>query len=191
MAGSLMLGNAYPHDMYLLALPLYAKSQIFTFIAFLGGLSAATAMVVVETVALSIMLCNDLLMPLILKRPAMAAAGQPDMSGFLLNIRRAVMLSIILAAYAFYDKIGKCFACRDRASFLRCHRPIRSGLFHRSFLAQGHGPGRGGGHSRWFCLLGVHASSSETDRRYRRRARRFSRMAHSASLFCARKCFST
>ncbi len=106
MAGSLMLGNQYPQDMYLLALPLHANSQVFTFIAFLGGLSAATAMVVVETVALSVMLCNDLLMPLILKRPAMAGAGRADMSGFLLNIRRAVMLAIILAAYAFYDKIG-------------------------------------------------------------------------------------
>ena len=106
MAGSVLLGDKYPHDMYLLALPLHDKSVLFTFIAFLGGLSAATAMVVVETVALSIMLCNDLLMPLILKRPAMTAAGQQDMSGFLLNIRRAVMLGIILAAYAFYDKIG-------------------------------------------------------------------------------------
>src|SRR5271166_1960379 len=108
MAGSLMLGNAYPHDMYLIALPLYANSQVFTFIAFLGGLSAATAMVVVETVALSVMLSNDLLMPIILKGPAMTAAGgkPPDMSGFLLNVRRAMMLTIILAAYAFYDKIG-------------------------------------------------------------------------------------
>ena len=106
MAGSLMLGNAYPHDMYLLALPLFAKSQVFTFIAFLGGLSAATAMVVVETVALSVMLCNDLLIPFILKRPMAGAGRRTAMSGFLLNVRRGVMLSIILAAYAFYDKIG-------------------------------------------------------------------------------------
>ena len=58
MAGSLMLGNAYPHDMYLIALPLYAKSPVFTFIAFLGGPVAATAMVVVDGVALSIVLTN-------------------------------------------------------------------------------------------------------------------------------------
>ncbi len=107
MAGTLIFrGTDVPPDMYLLALPLHAGSQIFTFIAFLGGLSAAAAMVVVETVALSIMVCNDLLMPLILKWRAVATSNQQDMSGLLLNIRRAAMFSIILLAYAFYDKIG-------------------------------------------------------------------------------------
>ncbi len=107
MAGTLVFrGTGVPHDMYLLALPLHDGSQIFTFIAFLGGLSAAAAMVVVETVALSIMVTNDLLMPIILKRRSVAASHREDMSGLLLNIRRAAMLCIILLAYAFYDKIG-------------------------------------------------------------------------------------
>ncbi len=107
MAGRLAFpGHEIPHDMYLLGLPLRAGSQFFTFLAFLGGLSAATAMVVVETVALSIMVCNDLLMPLILKRRAAGATSQRDMSGLLLNVRRAAILFIILLAYAFYDKIG-------------------------------------------------------------------------------------
>jgi len=35
---------------------------------FVGGLSAATAMVIVETVALSIMVSNDIVIPLVLKR---------------------------------------------------------------------------------------------------------------------------
>jgi Na+/proline symporter/signal transduction histidine kinase len=107
MAGSLLFRTMdVSQDMYLLALPLHYENQVFTFIAFLGGLSAATAMVVVETVALSIMVCNDLLMPLILKRRAASAARRHDMSGVLLKVRRAAMLSIILLAYAFYDKIG-------------------------------------------------------------------------------------
>ena len=59
-----------------------------------------------ETVALSVMVCNDLLMPIILKRRTVATATRQDMSGLLLNIRRASMLGIILLAYAFYDKIG-------------------------------------------------------------------------------------
>ena len=157
MAGSLMLGNAYPHDMYLLALPLYAKSQIFTFIAFLGGLSAATAMVVVETVALSVMLCNDLLMPLILKRPAMAAAGQPDMSGFLLNIRRAVMLSIILAAYAFYDKIGNAslseIGLLSFAAIAQFAPAFFIGLFWRRATARGAAAGILAGFAIWAYTL--------------------------------------
>ncbi len=157
MAGSLMLGNAYPHDMYLLALPLYAKSQFFTLIAFLGGLSAATAMVVVETVALSIMLCNDLLMPLILKRPTMAAASSTDMSGFLLNVRRAVMLAIILAAYAFYDKIGNASLAEigllSFAAVAQFAPAFFIGLFWRRATARGAAAGILAGFAVWAYTL--------------------------------------
>ncbi len=108
IAGNLMFeGGTVPPDLYLLALPFHSNNHLFTFIAFLGGLSAATAMVVVETVALSIMVCNDLLMPFILKQRFAAAAGRQDMSRLLLNIRRASILAIILLAYALYDKIEK------------------------------------------------------------------------------------
>jgi Na+/proline symporter/signal transduction histidine kinase/ActR/RegA family two-component response regulator len=157
MAGSLMLGNAYPHDMYLLALPLYAKSQVFTFIAFLGGLSAATAMVVVETVALSIMLTNDLLMPLILKRPVMAVAGRPDMSGLLLNIRRAVMLFIILGAYACYDKIGNASLAEigllSFAAVAQFAPALFIGLFWRRATARGAAAGILAGFAFWGYTL--------------------------------------
>ena len=159
MAGSLMLGNTYPHDMYLLALPLHAKSQVFTFIAFLGGLSAATAMVVVETVALSIMLCNDLLMPLILKRPAMTTAGrrQQDMSGFLLNIRRGTMLAIILAAYAFYDKIGNAslseIGLLSFAAIAQFAPAFFIGLFWRRATARGAAAGILAGFAVWAYTL--------------------------------------
>ena len=159
MAGSLMLGNAYPQDMYLLALPLHAKSQVFTFIAFLGGLSAATAMVVVETVALSIMLSNDLLMPLILKGPAMAAAGgkPPDMSGFLLNVRRAMMLTIILAAYAFYDKIEKASLAEigllSFAAIAQFAPAFFIGLFWRRATARGAAAGILAGFAVWAYTL--------------------------------------
>ena len=55
-------------DMFVLALPLAARSDLLTLAAFVGGLSAATAMVIVETVALSIMVSNDIVMPLVLQR---------------------------------------------------------------------------------------------------------------------------
>ena len=154
MAGSLMLGNTFPHDMYLLALPLYAKSQVFTFIAFLGGLSAATAMVVVETVALSIMLCNDLLMPLILKRPGRRT---DDMSGFLLNLRRAAMLAIILAAYAFYDKIGNAslseIGLLSFAAIAQFAPAFFIGLFWRRATARGAAAGILAGFAVWAYTL--------------------------------------
>ena len=157
MAGSLLLRNNYPHDMYLLALPLEANNHMFTFIAFLGGLSAATAMVVVETVALSIMLCNHLLMPLVLKRPAMATAGEPDMSGLLLNIRRAVMLAIILAAYAFFDRIGNAslseIGLLSFAAIAQFAPAFLIGLFWRRATARGAAAGILAGFGVWAYTL--------------------------------------
>ncbi len=106
IAGVLKFGGTdVPPDMYLLALPFYSGYHILTFLAFLGGLSAATAMVVMETVALSIMVCNDLLLPLILKHRSVGAEGRQDISGLLLNIRRASILAIILLAYELYDSL--------------------------------------------------------------------------------------
>lgn len=100
-------GSDIPPDMYLLALPHYSAHPFFTFLAFLGGLSAATAMIVMETVALSIMICNDLLLPAILKRRLSQPGSRHDMSGLLLNIRRASIVAITLLAYELYDHIGK------------------------------------------------------------------------------------
>ncbi len=54
--------------MFVLALSLESGSIFFTIVAFVGGVSAATAMVIVESVALSIMVSNDLIMPFVLQR---------------------------------------------------------------------------------------------------------------------------
>ena len=55
-------------DTYVLALPVTAQSHFFTTIAFVGGVSAATAMVIVETIALAIMVSNNIVVPLVLLR---------------------------------------------------------------------------------------------------------------------------
>ena len=93
-------------DMFVLALPLRAHSELFTLVAFVGGLSAATAMVIVESVALAIMVSNDIVMPFILKRPA-AFAGEPsDVGAQLLTVRRIAIFSILLLAYIYYRSAG-------------------------------------------------------------------------------------
>ncbi len=93
-------------DMFLLALPLTQGAETFTIIAFLGGLSAATAMVIMESVALSIMVCNDLVMPIILYRLRRDDGDARDMGALLLNIRRLAIFGILLLAYLFYKVVG-------------------------------------------------------------------------------------
>jgi Na+/proline symporter len=89
-------------DMYVLALPLYTNSSVWTVIAFVGGLSAATAMVIVESVALAIMVSNDLIVPLVLKRRAALITENRDVGSLLLTVRRCAIFIILLLAYLYY-----------------------------------------------------------------------------------------
>jgi Na+/proline symporter/CheY-like chemotaxis protein len=96
-------------DMYLLALPISQGVDFITILAFLGGLSAATAMVIVESVALSIMICNDLVMPIILHRRQTGIVDRQDMGAVLLYIRRIAIFAILMLAYIFYRLVGDAY----------------------------------------------------------------------------------
>src|SRR3984957_20037254 len=93
-------------DMFVLALPIAAHSELITLVAFVGGLSAATAMVIVESVALAIMVSNDIVVPLVLKRRAALAAGPSDAGAWLLTTRRIAIFVILLLAYIYYRSAG-------------------------------------------------------------------------------------
>lgn len=94
-------------DMFVLALPLQSGSNLFTIIAFVGGLSAATAMVIVESVALSIMVSNDLIIPFVLQRRAGLISGRENIGSLLLTVRRIAIFAILLLAYFYYRSAGE------------------------------------------------------------------------------------
>ena len=93
-------------DMFVLALPLKAHSQLFAAIAFIGGLSAATAMVIVETVALAIMVSNDIVIPLALARRGDPAGESGNAGAQLLTVRRIAIFAILFLAYVYYRSAG-------------------------------------------------------------------------------------
>ena len=85
------------------SLPLLNGHDFIAFVAFIGGLSAATAMVIVETVALSIMISNDLIIPLFMRRLLSdGRGGDKDWSNLILNIRRGAIFLILFAAFLYY-----------------------------------------------------------------------------------------
>ncbi len=94
-------------DMFVVALPLAAHSELVTLIAFIGGLSAATAMVIVETVALAIMVSNDIVVPLVLRRRAALTIGASNAGARLLTTRRIAIFVILLLAYIYYRSAGE------------------------------------------------------------------------------------
>jgi Na+/proline symporter/signal transduction histidine kinase len=100
--------GAFDADTFVLALPLSKGAEAVTLLAFIGGLSAATAMVIVDSVALAIMVCNGLVLPLLLRhRSDESASNQQDMTRLLLTIRRVAIFAIVLLGYLFYRLLGQ------------------------------------------------------------------------------------
>ena len=94
-------------DILILNLPILAGEQWLAILAFLGGGSAAAAMVIVSSVAIATMLSNEIVMPALLKffRPRMNK--RTDLSSLLLGIRRVAIFVILLTAYGFYRMAGE------------------------------------------------------------------------------------
>jgi Na+/proline symporter/signal transduction histidine kinase len=99
-------GRQVDSDMFVLALPLAAHSDLLTIVAFVGGLSAATAMVIVESVALAIMVSNDIVVPLVLQRRENLISGRDNVGGLLLMVRRMAIFVILFLAYVYYRLAG-------------------------------------------------------------------------------------
>lgn len=93
-------------DTFVLTLPLSQGQTAMAVTAFIGGVSAATSMVIVTTVALSTMVSNDLVMPLLLNFKPLRLNQRRDLSGLLLGIRRVAIIGIVMLAYAYERATG-------------------------------------------------------------------------------------
>lgn len=98
-AGKAWLGGGVPSDLYVLALPLAHGQDGLALLGFLGGLSAGTGMVIVSTLALSLMIGNHLVTPLLLH--GAWARRRSDLRGAVLVQRRLVILAIVLLAWGY------------------------------------------------------------------------------------------
>ena len=94
-------------DILILNLPILAGEQWLAILAFLGGGSAAAAMVIVCSVAIATMVSNEIVMPALLKffRPGMNRRA--DLSSLVLRIRRVAIFVVLLTAYGFYRMAGE------------------------------------------------------------------------------------
>lgn len=99
-AGQALLGDSVSSDMYALALPLAMGQEGLALLVFLGGLSAATGMVVVSTLTLSLMIGNHWFAPGLL-RGAWARDDGNDRRGALLALRRGVIVAIMLSGWLY------------------------------------------------------------------------------------------
>ncbi len=95
-------GMSSDADMFVLTVPMYFDQGKLALFAFIGGLSAASSMVIVAAIALSTMVCNNLIMPFLLRWKWVYVTEGGDLSGLLLIIRRASILIILLLGYGYF-----------------------------------------------------------------------------------------
>jgi Na+/proline symporter/CheY-like chemotaxis protein len=105
---ALGLARAGPNvasDSFVLWLPLQAGHESLALVAYVGGFSAATGMVIVACVALATMVSNDLLLPLVWRYRAENSTTRRATTRLVLWVRRAAIIGVLLLAYVYYRAV--------------------------------------------------------------------------------------
>jgi Na+/proline symporter len=110
-AGLMVIGSEHHADLYVLLVPMSQGNDLLSVFAYLGGFAAATGMVIVATLALSTMVSNDLIVPVLVRYYRNDARQQ--MHQQLLLVRRATILLILMLAYGFCVLVSRSQAWRD------------------------------------------------------------------------------
>ena len=160
MFGGMLLfpdGSVDP-DTFVLILPLLAQQDALALLVFLGGFSAATGMVIVESIALSTMVCNDLVMPVLFRIKALRLSERSDLSALLLATRRITIVLGMLLAYIYYRVAGEAYALVaigliSFAAVAQFAPAIFGGIYWKGGTRSGALAGLGAGFAVWFYTL--------------------------------------
>jgi hypothetical protein len=150
--------GAVDTDAFVLALPMAERWETVAILVFIGGLSAATGMIIVETIALATMVCNDLVMPILLSVGRLHLGERGDLTGLLLAIRRGTIIVVVLFGYLYVRLIGESYALVTigLVSFVAAMQwapPIIGGVLWKGATRQGAIAGLLGGFALWMYTL--------------------------------------
>ena len=102
LSGRLLYGTSLDAEAYVLFLPAYSGQLWLTLFSFLGAVSAASSMVIISTIALSTMLSNEIVFPLLFKHSNIQQTDFKKFKSKLLLIRKALVIFIILLCYGMF-----------------------------------------------------------------------------------------
>jgi len=94
-------------DTYVVSLPISMGENALAMLAFIGGASAATGMIIVATIAVSTMVSNELVLPLIFRRQQREGQPPAGVIRLVLTVRRLVIAVLLASAYLFYRLAGE------------------------------------------------------------------------------------
>ena len=94
-------------DMFVLTMPMWARQDLVALLAFLGGFSSATSMVIVASIALSTMVSNHLIMPVALRFHWVSLGVDGEIRNFLLTSRRISICLILLLGFLYFRLSGE------------------------------------------------------------------------------------
>ncbi len=151
-------GGGVDADTFVLTLPMAERQEWLTLLVFIGGLSAATGMVIVETIALSTMVCNDLVMPVLLRMKSLRLNERADLTGLLLAIRRGAILLILLLGFLYFRLAGEAYALVSIglisfAAAAQFAPAALGGIFWKGASRRGALAGLSAGFAVWFYTL--------------------------------------
>lgn len=157
---STFAGNG-DRDLYVLTVLLAHDLPVVTLAAFLGGFSAATAMVIVASVAVAIMVSNDIVMPLFLRPNVLRRGAVPgDFGSTIRTVRRTAIFGVMLLGYFYYSTADldaglASIGLLSFAAIAQFAPPLLGGLVWRQANARGAIAGLVGGMAIWTILLFV------------------------------------
>jgi len=106
VGNQVLAGTDVASDTYVLALPLGTGNQFLGLLAFIGGFSAATAMIIVASLTLSQMLSNDVILPLLIRKQK-TRNTIPDYSRSLILTRRLTVVLVIVMAWLYQHSLAE------------------------------------------------------------------------------------
>jgi hypothetical protein len=106
IAGLKFLPAGSKPDLFVLTLPLSEQRQDLALLAFLGGFSSATSMVIVTAIAVSTMVSNHIVMPIALNFLSAGREVSGDVRSLLLTTRRVSIAAILGLGFLYFRLSG-------------------------------------------------------------------------------------
>ncbi|WP_285765350.1 hybrid sensor histidine kinase/response regulator [Biformimicrobium ophioploci] len=160
MAGQPLLASGLGDpDSLVLTLPMNSGHEIVALLAYLGGFSAATGMVVVAAITLSIMISNELVAPIWLMLSRFTRLSAVSLGNYLRQVRAVSIMALVLLGWVMHRALTglETLAPIGLLSFAAAAQlapALVGGLYWRRAHRLGVWAGMTAGYAVWFyCLV--------------------------------------